>query len=75
MFQEIFIILKACEHILSSNILLCLIVSSFDDCFEEFVEMELLESLEECEDLDEEEDGLILESDKDGSHDGLSSEN
>ena len=67
------IILKACEHILSSESLLCLIGSSFDDCYEEFVEMELLESLEECEELEEEE--LILESDEDGSLDGLSSEN
>ena len=73
MFQEIFIILKACEHILSSNILLCLIVSSFDDCFEGVVGMELLEFLEEYEELEEEE--LILESDEDGSLDGLSSEN
>ena len=56
-----FIILKACEHILSSESLLCLIVSSFDDCFERFVEMELLEFLEEYEELEEE--GLILESD------------
>ena len=51
----------------------CLIVSSFDDCFEKFVEKDLLESLEECEELEEEE--LILESDEDGSLDGLSSEN
>ena len=65
---------RSCEHILSSESLLYLIVSSSDDCFEKFVEMELLEFLEECEELEEEE--LILESDKDGSLlDGLSSEN
>ena len=67
-----YIILKACEHILSSDILLCFVVSLFDDCFERFVEMELLEFLEEYEELEEE---LILESDEDGSLDGLSSEN
>ena len=68
---RIVFILKACEQILSSDVLLCLIVSLFEDCFDGLVEMELLEVLEEYEEL---EDESMLESDNDGSLDGLSSD-